>query len=780
MKRPPRPGLLLVMAREARWMRRDKHALLLTLAVPLLAFALLAYTFSGAVIRNLGVAVVDADRTPTSIEYVQKIDSAPGVQVTLRADDLSAAMEAVRSGGALAAVYIPRNFERDLMASRRPQIVSFYNRQFFTPGNNASSAISGAIGAATAALPSFAPPQGGGARIGAIAIEKYVLTNPELNYAQFLLRAILPTVLHVIAAIAGGYAVGSEFASRSMGAWLRTAGGSPLTALVGKLAPLFGILVLMMVVVAAIIHGVFAVPFRGDAILMGASACLMLISYLAMGALFQLLVRKLALGLSLTAIICSPAFGFAGIGFPILAMNGFSRAWGAALPLRWYMQVLFDQAVRGLPASVSVAPFAILGAIATILFGLAWLRLAAIAGSPAKAAAQPARAVVKGYGVASAMMAELRAALNDSGAFGLIVIAPLVYGVLYPQPYLGQLLRNLPIAVVDQDQTEVSRQLIQALDSDEALSVVARAGALAEAQAILARRDVFAIVAIPKGTERDILKGARARVAAYVDSAYFLLYNRTLQGILEATAAANRDLSAGAARADGSLARAALVRASPVEFVNEPLFNPTGGYASYVVPAAFILIVQQTLLMGAATLGAVGFEQGGAAARRRRGGFRAMLGQAFAHASLALPGLLLYLIVLPRVYGFSTLGRPLDMLLFAVPFLLSASFLGQFVSLGFKRRERAVLVFIATSLPLFFMVGVAWPIEALPETLRVFSRAFPSTSAIDGLVRINQMGATLEDVRRDWINLWILTGAYAGLGAAAAWLMNRAETTDAG
>jgi ABC-2 type transport system permease protein len=779
MKRPPRPGILLVMTREWRWMRRDRHALLLTIAVPLLAFALLAYTFSGAVIRNLGVVVVDADRTPTSIQYVQMLDAAPGVQVTLRADDLSAAMAAVRGGGALAALYIPRNFERDLMASRRPQIVAFYNRQFFTPGNNAASAISGAVAAATAALPSFSAQQNGPAAIGSLAIEKYVLTNPELNYAQFLLRAILPTVLHVLTAIAAGYAVGSEFASRSVRAWMRTAGGSPLAALVGKLAPLFGILCVMMVIVAAIIHEIFAVPFRGDAVLLGAAACLLLIAYLAMGALFQLLVRKLALGLSLTAIICSPAFGFAGIGFPILAMNGFSQAWGAVLPLRWYMQILFDQAVRGLPPSVSVQPFAILGLIATILFALAWLRLAAIARAPAAAAPAPAPEVVKGYGVGAAMMAELRAALNDTGAFGLIVLAPLVYGVLYPQPYLGQLLRDLPIAVVDQDQTEVSRQLIQTLDSDEALRVVARADTLAEAQAILARREVFAIVAVPPGTEREILKGDRARVAAYVDSAYFLLYNRTLQGILEATAAANRDLSSGAARADGSLAHAALVRASPVEYVSEPLYNPTGGYASYVVPAAFILIVQQTLLMGAATLGAVSFEQGGAAARRRRGGFRAMLGQALAHVGLALPGLALYLLVLPRVFGFSTLGRPLDMLLFAFPFLLSASFLGQFVSLWFKRRERAVLVFIATSLPLFFMVGVAWPVEAIPEILRAFSRAFPSTSAIDGLVRINQMGATPDDVRRDWINLWILAGAYGGLGAAAAWLLNRTETTDA-
>ena len=165
---------------------------------------------------------------------------------------------------------------------------------------------------------------------------------------------MLPTILHVVTAISAGYAVGSEFSSRSRRAWLATAGGSPLAALVGKLAPLFGIFVLMMVVGSGIVHGLYAVPFRGDAIMMGAAACLLLIAYLALGALFQLLVRNLALGLSLTGIFCSPAFGFAGVGFPILAMNGFAQFWGDLMPLRWYIQILFDQAVRGLPTSVSL------------------------------------------------------------------------------------------------------------------------------------------------------------------------------------------------------------------------------------------------------------------------------------------------------------------------------------------------------------------------------------------------------------------------------------------
>ena len=295
------------------------------------------------------MTVVDADRSPTSLIYVQAIASAPGVSVAERSGDMTSAMHAVRSGDAIAAIYIPENFERDLIAQKRPRIVDLYNRQYFTPGNSAAAAISNAIAAATATLPRPSPASGGPFAPGSLVVEQYVLTNPALNYAQFLLRAILPTVLHVVTAIAAGYAVGSEFSRRSLRAWLRAAGGSPLTALVGKLAPLFAIFIMMMVVDAGIIHGVYEVPFRGDSVLMGAAACLLVIAYLSLGSLFQLLTRNLALGMSLTAIICNPAFGFAGVGFPVLAMNGFARFWGALLPLRWYIQILFDQAVRGLP-----------------------------------------------------------------------------------------------------------------------------------------------------------------------------------------------------------------------------------------------------------------------------------------------------------------------------------------------------------------------------------------------------------------------------------------------
>ncbi|MGA7323232.1 MAG: ABC transporter permease [Rhodomicrobium sp.] len=776
MKAPPRPGIIPVAVRELRWMRQDGLALFLAIGVPLIAFAILALTFSNAVIRNLGVSVVDADRTPTSRLYVQAIASSPAVRVTHRASTLTGAMQAVRSGEAIAAVYIPPRFEHDLTDEKRPQIIVFYNRQFFTPGNNASAAISSAINAATSALapashakPAFKP--------GSLVAEEYVLTNPALNFAQFLLRAIMPMVLHVVIAIAAGYAVGSEFTRRSVKSWLAAAGGNPLAALIGKLAPLFAIFIVMMAVEAGIVHGVFGVSFRGSAILMGAAACLLVIAYLAVGAMFQLLVRNLSFGLSLTGIFCSPAFGFAGVGFPILGMNEFARIWGDLLPIRWYMEILFDQAVRGLPPAVSAPPFAALGLLAVSYFSLSWLRLRTLVRAPvAVPKPQPPEQPYPVAGTGGAMFAEFQRVLGNQGAFSMIVLAPIIYGLLYPQPYLGQVLRNIPVAVVDLDRTELSRNLIQTLNADEAVKVTIAAGTLADAHAALARREVFAILGIPKDTEREELKGNQARLAAYVDSAYFLLYNRTLQGFSEAANAVTAGIAARGARSDGSLAHAALTKSSPVELLTEPLFNPTGGYASYVVPAAFVLILQQTLLMGSSMLGGIAFQRGGVRARRLRGSAQDVAGQALAHLCLAIPGLALYLIILPRVYGFSTLGHLLDLFLLAVPFVLSVSLLGQFVGAWFTRPEAAVLLFIATSLPLFFLVGVSWPLEAIPSQLRAASQIFPSTTAIDGLVRINQMGAGLREVFKDWMTLWALTGIYGLLAVLTAHFLGKKES----
>src|SRR4029077_13044919 len=199
--------------------------------------------------------------------------------------------------------------------------------------------------------------------------------------------------------------------------------------------------------------------------------------------LMQLLVRDLATGLGLTGVIVSPAFGYAGVGFPAFGMNAFAQAWGAILPVRWYMAVLLGQAARGLPLSESARPFAALATLAVLYSLLAFLRLRAVARSvtrsPPAIASMAAAATPRGIG--GAFVAEWHRVLALRGAFILLVVAPLVYGVFYPQPYLNQILRKIPIAVVDNDLSELSGRIVQALDASGAVKVAVRAETLSQA-----------------------------------------------------------------------------------------------------------------------------------------------------------------------------------------------------------------------------------------------------------------------------------------------------------
>ena len=771
-----KPGFRLVVQRECRWLLRDRVALLLIFGVPLFAFVVLTTVFSHPVIRGLGVTVVDEDKSDASRALVEYIAASPSLHIVDRAGTLSTAVHDIRSGKAISAVYIPPDFERDLKADRRPQVVGFYNQQFLTPSGIASSGLSDALSAAAAVAAPAKRAAPAPASIGTMTAETIALVNPQKNYAQFLLRALLPTIIHVVITLAAGYSVGSEFRRRDARAWLESAGGNPVVALVGKLTPLFCIFVLIMLAEPFVLEGVLQIPFKGDVPLLVAAGSLLIIAYLSLGALLQLLAGDLATGLGLAGLIASPAFGYAGVGFPTIGMNTFAQVWSSILPLRWYMAVLLGQAARGLPVSDSAVPFAALAGLAVLFAILALLRMASLTRKGWFETPRPAEqgdSDPPPRGIGGAFASEWRRVLGTRSAFTLLFLAPLIYGIYYPQPYLNQILRKLPIAVVDNDLSDLSRQIVETLDASGALRVAVRARTLAEARAAIDRGEAFAAVDIPSGTERDVLKGITAHIPIYADATYLFIFRSTASGVATAIGTLTSNLVSRGARSDGSLIQAKLASMSPADVLLQPIFNPVGGYASYVVPAAFILILQQTLLIGAAMLTRAALAKGG-------GAFAGVFGRGVAHLTIYLPAVALYLVVLPRIYGFSTLGHLPQLVALATIFLLATSFMGQAVGAWFTRPENATILLLATSLPQFFMAGFAWPREAIPDVALAFGRLFPADSAIDGLVRVNQLGASISEVAHDWFWLWCLAVGYFVLAVISAFAVKRGQRHEQG
>src|SRR6202011_5114853 len=148
MRPASKPGFWRVARRECHRRVHDRVALLLIFGVPLFAFVVLTTVFSHPVIRGLGVTVVDEDNSDASRALVEYVAASPSLAIVNRSGTLSAAVQDIRSGKAISAIHIPPDFERDLTAGRRPQVVGFYNQQFLTAAGIASSGLSDALSAA--------------------------------------------------------------------------------------------------------------------------------------------------------------------------------------------------------------------------------------------------------------------------------------------------------------------------------------------------------------------------------------------------------------------------------------------------------------------------------------------------------------------------------------------------------------------------------------------------------------------------------------------------------
>jgi ABC-2 type transport system permease protein len=88
----------------------------------------------------------------------------------------------------------------------------------------------------------------------------------------------------------------------------------------------------------------------------------------------------------------------------------------------------------------------------------------------------------------------------------------------------------------------------------------------------------------------------------------------------------------------------------------------------------------------------------------------------------------------------------------------------------FKNPETPTLIFLGISIPQLFLTGFSWPREAIPKSVQAVGYIFPSDFAIDGIVRINQLGASLWEVVRDWRGLWCLAVVYFALAVMSAFL----------
>ena len=358
---------------------------------------------------------------------------------------------------------------------------------------------------------------------------------------------------------------------------------------------------------------------------------------------------------------------------------------------------------------------------------------------------------------------EMKQVFRDEGVLIFFVIVPLVYPLLYSWIYNNENVHEVPVVVVDDSHSALSRQFVRMCDASPDIKVLCHAADLDEAKSLVSRQLAKGVYYIPSDFDVSLSRMQQTTVSVYCDMSLMLAYKAIYQTAVAITQQMGAEIQVKLSQPYTK--REAQITARPLDFDDVPIFNPTGGYGNFILPAVLILILQQTLVLG------IGLSAGTAREKDRyhqlipigrhyQGVLRIVGGKALCYFMIyAVMGAYLTMVV-PRIFSFITLVSWQDLLTLMLPYLLACIFFGMIVSCVVRYRENVMLLIVFVSVPLLFLTGVSWPQSAIPRFWQSISWIFPSTFGVRAFVRMNTMGATLSDVMLEYRVLWLQALSY--------------------
>lgn len=358
---------------------------------------------------------------------------------------------------------------------------------------------------------------------------------------------------------------------------------------------------------------------------------------------------------------------------------------------------------------------------------------------------------------------ELKNVFKDSGVMIFFFLVPFVYPLLYAFIYNNEVVHDAKMVVVDQSDSYLSREYIRKVDATADVKVVAVCADMEEAMRMLDEKKAYGILYFPSEFSKNIHKGKQATVSLYCDMSALLFYKAFLLATTEVSLEIGKELRAQ--NNPSSTIEQEKITINPIPYESVALFNSQNGFASFLVPAILILVIQQTLILGIGMLGGTAREKNRfhslvPISRHFNGTLRIVFGKSLTYILLYVVVCIWALAVVPKLFSLPQVGEPWTVMLFVLPYLFASIFLSMTLSGFMTSRESPMLVFVFTSVILLFISGVSWPKEAIPPFWKAIGYLFPSTPGIQGFIRINTAGATLNEVAHEYRTLWVQAGVY--------------------
>lgn len=342
---------------------------------------------------------------------------------------------------------------------------------------------------------------------------------------------------------------------------------------------------------------------------------------------------------------------------------------------------------------------------------------------------------------------EFKRIFSNSVLCAIFFGAPVLYGILFGYVYQQAKVVNLPIVIVDQDNSPLTDRIIDAFEDNEGLLVKDRRynpGNILEEMPV---EQYAAVVTFPSGFEANVLQKRYPEVRVDLNMANILNANTASKNIQQILMTLNAGIEIESLKKQGL--PPAVAKASYESFkVNfNKLYNSTGNYLNFMLPGLMGAIMQQVIFLAMALVFSRDFEDGHfkQLVKREKSSLYLIALKATPFV-LFLPVMWFIMSQLFVFFNVQANIFNLPMLILVILLSLASMGVGMLFSVAIPNQLKATELLMVISTPAFVLSGFTWPSLAIPTFINGIAQSIPVTHFLSAFRKVAYYGGSINDI----------------------------------
>lgn len=313
--------------------------------------------------------------------------------------------------------------------------------------------------------------------------------------------------------------------------------------------------------------------------------------------------------------------------------------------------------------------------------------------------------------------------IKDRTAACFFIGIPIVYVLLFGILYVGNTVNYIPTIVYDEDQTALSRMVIQAFEDSERFQVIAYAGTQEELEQAMREKKTQAGISIPVNFSRDIKKGASAPLLFEVNGSNIIFANTAISAAQDLIGKVYPGIAKNLIETAGIPPGKSSHLANPVEVGIRILNNPTFGYTNFLLIGLGVYALQMSIILTVGPLVNREFQQ--LSAWRETATPRILLGKLLMYWLCGFVTFTAYVLICIHLFMLPFRGQVSSLVLLGSAYVFAVAALGCLIGAIAPNEVFAALMPLLYIMPSLLFSGYIWPVMSMNTFSKIFSILVP-------------------------------------------------------